>query len=211
MAKMTSFFSAMSGGKTTILLQICYNYELNHKNILLIKPKIDTKGGQNVSSRLNLERPVDILLASNESLLTCYYEQIKDSEVIIVDEAQFLSGHQVQELWAISKELDLPVIALCLKANFRGELFPGTQELFAKSDVIEELPVLPVCRCGAKARFNARKVDGKFVFEGPDVLIDDGSHKEVEYCPLCGKCYYEEMKKQNFGVAKIMARARLKQ
>ncbi|MCI8574989.1 MAG: thymidine kinase [Bacilli bacterium] len=209
MAKMTSFFSAMSGGKTTVLLQVCFNYELHQKKVLLIKPKIDTKGGKEVSSRLNLTRQVDILLAKEDSLLVSYFEQIRQSDVIVIDESQFLTSEQVKELWAISKELDKPVLAFCLKGNFQGELFLGTQNLLALSDKIEELPVLPICSCGKKAVHNARKVNGKFVFEGEEVVIDDGTHQDVEYVPICGQCFYEEMKKQDTGIARIMARSRL--
>jgi thymidine kinase len=133
---------------------------------------------------------------------------VEKADVLVVDEAQFLTPLQVKELWAISKELDKPVLAFGLRGNFQGELFLGTKMLFALSDVIEDLPVLPICRCGKKAIHNARKVNGQFVFEGEEVIIDDGKSSEVEYQPLCGQCFYEEMKKQGVGIARIMAKSR---
>ena len=38
---------------------------------------------------------------------------------------------------------------------------------------------------------NARKVNGKYVMEGESVVIDGEAN--VEYVPLCGKCYMEKV------------------
>ncbi|MCI8394623.1 MAG: thymidine kinase [Bacilli bacterium] len=209
MAYLTSFFSSMGGGKTTLLLQVCYNYEQNNQKVILIKPEIDTKANDKVLSRLKLERKVDILLKANESLLENYFETIKDSDVIVVDEGQFLKKNQVLELWAITKEWNIPVITYGLKTNFKGELFLGTQELIAKADHISDLPLMPICRCGKKGCYNARKVNGSFTFEGEEVVID-GALDNVEYVSLCGECYYAEMRKQNIGIASTIAKKKMR-
>lgn len=205
MAKMVSYFNAMGGGKTTILLQVCYNYEKNNHKVILIKPYVDTKGANKVSSRLNIERPVDILLKENESLLEKYYNTILNSKVIIVDESQFLTPEQVSELWAITKELDITVITYGLKTNFKGKLFLGSQAILEKADQIESLPVLPLCQCGHTAIFNGRKKNGIFIFDGEDIIID-GSDEEIEYESLCGECFYQEMRKQQIGITKKLKR-----
>ena len=96
MAKLMVYFSAMSGGKTTTLLQAAYNYNLKDQKCLIIKPKVDTKGDDKIVSRLGLERKVDILLDNNESIYDDKYrEEIYAADVILVDEAQFLTEKQV--------------------------------------------------------------------------------------------------------------------
>jgi len=114
-------------------------------------------------------------------------EKYLDSvDCIIVDEAQFLNENQVKELYYIAKIYDIPVVAFGLRADFRLDKFAGSPMLMLLADELSELPT--ICRCGKKARQNARKVKGKFVNEGEGIVID-GSDKNTEYESLCGECY----------------------
>ena len=130
--------------------------------------------------------------------MICYnlkeiYEKInKDTFCILIDEAQFLNKNQVFELFKITKLLEIPVMCYGLKSNFKGEFFEGGEALMIYADSLEE--IVTICSCGKKARFNARKVNGDFVTDGEDVLID-GSNESVEYVPLCGECYIKKVKK----------------
>ena len=189
MSKLYFRYGAMNCGKTTSLLQVAHNYEERGMRVLLLKPSIDTKANTKVSSRIGVEREVDHLVLPDENLKG-YLSLIKDkTECIIVDEAQFLTEKQVDELFIFSKLTSIPVICYGLRADFRSELFPGSKRLFELADSIEEL--YTICRCGKKARFNARIVNGEFTLEGSQVAIDG----EVNYESLCGKCYLRKVKK----------------
>ena len=189
MSKLYFRYGAMNCGKTTNLLQVAHNYEERGMRVLLLKPAIDTKANTKVSSRIGVEREVDHLVLPDENLKG-YLSLIKDkTECIIVDEAQFLTEKQVDELFIFSKLTSIPVICYGLRADFRSELFPGSKRLFELADNIEEL--YTICRCGKKARFNARIVNGEFTLEGSQVAIDG----EVNYESLCGKCYLKKVRK----------------
>jgi thymidine kinase len=100
---------------------------------------------------------------------------------VIIDEAQFLSGSQVSQLCRIVDELNIPVIAYGLRADFAGNLFPGSERLLAMADTIEEIKT--VCWCSKKATMNARIVNGKVVKEGEQIVIGGNE----SYIALCRK------------------------
>ncbi len=190
MAKLYFKFGAMNCGKTTMLLQVAHNYNENDKQVVIIKSSIDTKADNEIESRIGLRRKVDILIDHDKSLEP-YFNQWKKQDVacILVDEAQFLSTKQVEELWIYSKIEDTPVICFGLKTDFQSNLFEGSKRLLELADEIEENST--ICSCGKRAKFNARFINHEFTLEGDSVLID-GSQKEVEYKPMCGKCYVKK-------------------
>lgn len=190
MAKMYFGYSAMNGGKTTILLQAAHNYEEQGKKVLVIKSLIDKKGDDTIVSRLGIYRKVDLLLPLDERISSNV--NLDDIDCILVDEVQFMSREQVKELWVISKMKDIPVLCYGLKTDFRGELFEGSKAVIEVADEIEELNLIPVCSCGKKARFNSRIINGEFVYDG-DVVAIDGI--DAKYKSLCGKCYIEKVLK----------------
>ena len=188
MAKLYFRYGAMNCGKTTLLLQTAFNYEERGMKILLFKPAVDTKGGKSVESRLGASRKVDYLL-KNDDTIAKHLNTKKLPDAIIVDEAQFLTTKQVDELYLISKKYDIPVLTYGLRNDFQMNTFEGSARLLALADTIEELKT--ICRCGKKATQNMRLLNGKPLFEGDSVLIDDG-HSEVVYESVCGKCYLEK-------------------
>ena len=191
MAKFHFRYGAMNAGKSTILLQTAYNYEEKGKKVVILKPSVDTKGDEKIVSRIGIERKVDYLIGDNDSIISILGDNIISIDCILVDEAQFLKRKQVEELFYISKIMDIPVIAFGLRTDFKSNGFEGSIRLLELADALEEMPT--ICRCGKKARFNARKVDGKFTFDGDSIVIDDNS--EVIYESLCGTCYIEEQEK----------------
>ncbi len=192
MSKLYFRYGAMNCGKSSMLLQVAFNYEEKDRRVVIIKSSIDTKAEARVSSRIGLERSVDVLLSPKDSLKNYFFDWKVNVSCILVDEAQFLTKQQVEELWYVAKILDIPVICYGLRTDFQSNLFEGSSRLFELADEIEEL--ITICKCGKRAKFNARFVDGKFTLEGKSVLID-GSKANVTYEPMCGLCYLKEREK----------------
>lgn len=183
MSKLYFRYGVMSSGKTAALLQVAHNYEEKGMEIVLIKPAIDTKGEDKVTSRLGIERPVDVLLKKDERVLDRV--PIEKPNAIIVDEAQFLTPKQVEELYAITKVYDIPVLAYGLRCDFQMNGFPGASRLLELADDIEELKT--ICKCGKKATQNIRTYNGVPTFDGDQVVID--GTLDVQYDSVCGRCY----------------------
>ena len=201
----------MNSGKSTALLQAAYNYEERGQSVLLAKPAIDTKGAAEIESRLGVTRRADFLVAPDANIRTLFAkerERIRradgtlfhdraapDVACLLIDEAQFLTRAQVDDLFRIAIEDGVPVMAYGIRTDFQTEAFPGSGRLLEVAHTLEELKT--ICRCGRKALFNARKIGGEFVFSGDQVAIDaataavQGEHF-VTYESLCGTCYLEE-------------------
>ena len=191
MAKLIFNYSAMNSGKTMDLLRTAYNYEENGLRVIVMKPSIDTEGGDSIVTRVGLNRKVDYLIDEDCDIYELLKNKIDGVKCIFVDEAQFLSVDHVNQLFKITKLLDVPVICYGLRTNFKSELFDGSMRLLALADELNEFKSL--CNCGNMARFNARRLNGEFLYDGDDILIDGFS--EVEYVPLCGECYLREVSK----------------
>ena len=185
MAKLIFNYAAMNSGKTIDLLRTVYNYEENGLKVLVMKPSIDTKGGDTIVTRAGLSRKVDFLIPSNCNIHDMICDSVSDVSCIFIDEAQFLSEQQVIDLFIISNNYDVPVICYGLRTDFRGNLFPGSSKLLGLAEELHEFKTL--CNCGEIARYNARMVNGKYILDGDMVLIDGTS--DIEYVPLCASCY----------------------
>lgn len=147
MAKLYFRYGAMSCGKTTALLQVVHNYKVKGMKAILVKPSIDTKGDTQVVSRVGISRDVDIVLGPNETL--CDNIELEGLNAIIIDEAQFLTPVQVDEVYMITKLYDIPVLYYGLRCDFQMKGFPGSTRLLLVADDIEELKT--ICKCGSKA------------------------------------------------------------
>lgn len=189
MSKLYYRYGAMNSGKTTLLLQVAHNYEERGMKVLILKPKIDTKGDNKIVTRIGLKRKVDHLISQDEKLSKYLNKIPEDTACVLVDEAQFLTRDQVDELFMFTKLKDIAVICYGLRSDFKTISFPGSLRLFELADVMEEL--YTICRCGKRAKFNARIVNGEFTSSGEQVAIDGENH--VEYESLCGKCYLEKV------------------
>ena len=148
MSKLYFRYGAMNCGKSTALMQVAYNYEQNNKKVCIIKSEIDTKADDCLESRIGLKRKVDILLKQDESIQK-YENKLKDVACILVDEAQFLSAEQIDDLYYITKFYNVPVICYGLKSDFRSHLFKGSKRLLELADEVDEL--ITICRCGKRA------------------------------------------------------------
>jgi len=186
MAKVYFRYAAMNAGKSTQLLQVRHNYHERHQRTLLLKPELDDRDGVGlIRPRIGgLEVRVDALVQPGTDLRALVEADMKTSgrlDCILIDEAQFLSPQQVRQLCDVADFQDIPVMAYGLRADFRGELFPGSAALMALADAIEELKT--ICWCGRKATVNARIQDGHVQYEGPQILIGGNE----AYTALCRK------------------------
>lgn len=195
MAKLHFKYGAMNSGKTTMLLQAAHNYEEQGKKVIVIKSNIDKKGNDTIINRIGLKRKVDELIGIDEKIIDKIRKYLDNLDCILVDEAQFLSRNQIDELFYITKIYDIPVIAYGLKTNFKSVVFTGSSRLVEVADSLEEIPT--ICKCGKKARFNVRTLNGEYLKEGNDILIDGTT--EIKYESLCGKCYVTKV----LGITKL--------
>ena len=185
MSKLYFRYGAMNSGKTTALLQVAHNYEEKGMHPIIIKPLIDTKGNNKVISRIGIEREVNYLIAPD-----CNIEvnlNLVGVDAIIVDEAQFLTKEQVEQLYRITKYYSIPVLCYGLRCDFQMQGFPGSTRLLEIADSLEELKT--ICSCGKKATQNLRLINGKPVFEGEQVEIDN--QNDIKYDSVCGRCYFD--------------------
>lgn len=181
----------MNSGKSTGLLQAAFNYEERGQRVLLAKPSTDTKGDDQIVSRLGVTRDVDFLIGADERVPDVFARAVavKPEPVacLLLDEAQFLQPEQVDELLEIAVLQRVPVLAYGIRTDFQTKAFPGSARLLEIAHSLEELKT--ICRCGKKAMFNGRRIDDRFVFEGDQVAIDG---EQVTYESLCANCYLDE-------------------
>ena len=191
MAKLYFRYGSMNSGKSTILMQVAHNYEERGMEVAVLKPGIDTKAESRIQSRIGLEREVDHLIQKEENIYELFKEKEKKPNAIIIDEAQFLEPEQVDQLMEIVVKLNIPVICYGLRTDFKTQGFPGSTRLLEIAHTLEEMKT--ICRCGSKAMYNMRMVNGEPTFEGEQVAIDGGA--VVSYESVCPKCYYQIVEK----------------
>lgn len=190
MAKLYFKYGAMKSGKTTDIIKTYYNYTEKGMNVLIMKPGDDKKAGSKLRSRSGAELDTGYVVASDINVydLISYYILGNNLDCIIVDEAQFLTPTQVDELTDVVDNLDIPVLCYGLRADAFGHAFPGSKRLFEVADVLEELKA--ICKCGDKATYNLRldRIGGQLipVFSGPQIAIDG---IDSEYDSVCRACY----------------------
>ena len=183
MAKLYFRYGVMGSSKSANALMVRYNYEERGQNALMVKPGVDQREGKAVvNSRIGLSYPCVWF----EELQTMAAEELREYQCIIVDEAQFLSREQVRFLTWVVDDARVPVICYGLRADFRGDLFPGSEALLAWADIIEE--VKTICWCGRKAICNARFDEtGKVLKEGEQVVLGAND----KYIGLCRRHWKE--------------------
>ncbi|MEU4443819.1 thymidine kinase [Actinosynnema sp. NPDC050801] len=190
------FFGPMDCGKSTLALQIDHNQaRQGRRGLLLVRH--DRSGAPTISSRMGLARNA---LEVHEDMDLC--ELVRETwaggarvDYVIVDEAQFLSAEQVDQLAELADDAHLEVYCFGLATDFRSCLFPGSQRLFELADELNAIQVEVLCWCGRPGRFNARVHDGDVVRAGDTVLVaDTTAHTaadgvEVRYQVLCRTHY----------------------
>lgn len=190
MAKLYFRYGVVGSAKTLNLLAVAHNYRQQGKEVLLIKPALDTRFGADViKTRAGLEMPADII-APNDAQ-TIAIPALDNISCILVDEVQFLSVPVIEQLHKISHSAvapnapnGIPVICYGLRSDFRRQLFPAAVRLFELADTFEEIKTTCV-DCNKKAVFNLKLVNGKPTLCGPSVELGC----EEKYLPVCAQCY----------------------
>ena len=200
MAKLRFKYGCMNSSKTLNLLTTAYNFEEKNIPFLVLKPSIDTRDGENtVKSRAGIEREcvsvtpeMDIYDAINKYnvILETAFSKL---EWVLIDEAQFLTNEQINQLSDVVDFLNIEVMCYGLRTDFKSEMFPASQRLFELADEIEEIKSR--CSCGKKTIINARiNEDGDVITNGEQVMIGG----EEKYIALCRKCWKKLTKNTNF-------------
>ena len=186
MAKLYFKYGAMGSSKTAQALITKYNYEENDMKVWLLKPSADTRDGVNIQrSRVGLQAEVEIATPDVD-----VYQRFKtgfagNCHAVIVDECQFLTMAQIDQLRSIVDDFNVPVMCFGLRTDFRTKLFPGSMRLMELADCIEEIKTM--CDCGAKATVNARINGGYIVTEGAQVVLGGND----SYIAMCHRCYIQ--------------------
>ena len=181
MAQLYFKYGAMGSSKTANALMARFNYEERGQETLLVKPRLDTRDGDHmVYSRIGLKHPCiyfDEMRAMPE-------DELKKYACFIIDEAQFLTPAQIEQLRDLVDDEDLPVLCFGLRTDFQTKLFPGSHRLMEVADTIQEIKT--ICDCGAKATVNARiDGDGHIITQGAQVVLGGND----SYIAMCHKCY----------------------
>lgn len=201
MSKLYFRYGAMNSGKSTALLQVAYNYEERGQGVLIAKPATDIKAGNKIESRLGVTREVNLMVTPEQDLRKEFNAERERTEkaggkeiaCLLLDEAQFFTRDQINQALQIATLDNIPVLAYGIRTDFITAGFPGSIRLLEIAHTLEELKT--ICRCGKKALFNGRKLDGKFIFEGDQVAIDG---IEVTYESLCPSCFLKHKGSNHF-------------
>ena len=194
MAKLYFKYGVMGSSKTAQALMCKFNYEQQGFEVSLLKPSIDNRDIENdtiiAKSRIGLSSECKVF-STTENLYKFVFgiNQFKPNSVVIVDEAQFCTTEQINQLKEVS--MHIPVLCYGLLTNFKTELFEGSKRLVEVSNSLMEIK--SVCKCGRKASVNARFVNGKLATDGDEILIGG----DETYTPLCYECYIKLKKESN--------------
>lgn len=190
MAKLYFYYSAMNAGKSTVLLQSSHNYHERGMRTLLLTPVIDQRAGAGkIASRIGLIKNASTFGEDDDLLaLVSTSNQQNALACILIDEAQFLSRPQVEQLSHVADDLSIPVLCYGLRTDFQGNLFPGSAALLGWADNLIELKT--ICHCGRKATMNLRTdAEGKPIKEGEQVEIGGNER----YVAMCRRHFVEAM------------------
>lgn len=187
----------MGAGKSAVLLIKAHNFESRNIGVLCMKPSTDDRDGIGcIKSRIGIDRECLTIYPDYDLyqiIKKTINEQDESSHLqwILVDESQFLTSKQVEQLRHSVDDFNINVLCYGLRTDFQTHLFEGSKRLFELADDIEEMKTS--CECDKKAIFNARYNElGQFVVNGEQILVGG----DDKYKALCSKCYYEECMKQ---------------
>ena len=188
MAKLYFKYGSMGSSKTAQALITKYNYEENGMRVWLVKPAADNRDGEVVlRSRVGLEAVAEVV--PPEADICELFRQRERTDVIIVDECQFMTAAQIDQLRDIVDTANIPVLCFGLRTDFQSKLFDGSRRLFEVADTITEIKA--ICDCGAKATTNARlDADGYVVTEGEQLLLGGNDR----YLAMCHKCWIRNIR-----------------
>lgn len=194
MAKLYFKYGAMGASKTAQLLTANFNYKEKGQTTLLLKPATDTRDGvTTIKSRIGISAEANVV-APEDNILEKFREEITTVDAVIVDECQFMTPAQINQLREIVDVCDIPVMCYGLRTDFQTHLFPGSRRLMEVADKFEQIKT--ICQCGRGAQINARLLDGEVIFEGEQVMIGGNE----SYDSMCHRCWAEALMKKGVNV-----------
>ena len=197
MSKLYFIQSPMNGSKSALLLMKAHSFEERGIPFICMKPSIDNREGVDfIYSRVGIKRecitidPDDnIFNIVNDIIALIDKANAKLLQWILVDECQFFTAKQIEQLTKIVDDLGINVMCYGLRTDFNTHLFEGSKRLLELADDIDEIKIS--CSCGRKAIINARvNDDGYVITDGEQILIGGNDR----YIPLCRKCYSDAIK-----------------
>lgn len=192
MSKLHFLFSVMNSAKSANLIMVAHNYNELGKRALVLKPSLDTRTSKGkIQSRVGVSIPcMDI--DKDENLIELYEKEntINNKiQVILIDEANFLTQKQVEQLAYIVDNFNIPIMAYGLKNSYlKSKLFEGSEALLYYADELRE--IRNICHCGKKATMNLRVLNGKPIYDGEIVNCGDTKPTDDYYIPVCRKHYF---------------------
>ena len=188
MAELTFTYGTMAAGKSTLALQLCWQLREGRSAVALWTFGDRSADGM-VTSRIGIEAEA-AAMAPGSDLSAATARLLDDgTNILVIDEVQFASVEQVDQLARLVDDHNVDVHAFGLSADFLLNVFPGSARLFAIADWAHELPLTSSCWCGLKGRCNARVVNGVVAREGNQFLTGDVLEGVVHYQVLCRKHY----------------------
>jgi thymidine kinase len=183
------FYGPMDCGKSTLALQMDHNHARQGRRGLLLT-RFDRSSRAQISSRIGVTKPAVEVHDDTDiaDLVRQSWAQGHRVDYLIVDEAQFFTATQIEQLAQLADDVQVDVYAFGIATDFRGRMFPGSQRLFELADEALPLQVEVLCWCGRPGRFNARVVNGVVVHEGAQVVVADtggSADDDVHYQVLC--------------------------
>ena len=194
MAKLYFKFGTMSSAKTTLLLVNAHQFQERNIPFICLKPSIDDRDGESIiKSRIGIERECvtvypdtnifECIKTHTEIMLASFREKV---EWVLIDECQFLTTEQIDQLAKVVDDLEVDVMCFGLRTDFQTKTFDGSKRLFEICDDFEEITTR--CACGKKALFNARiDSNGNIISDGEQIMIGG----DDKYVPMCRKCYFK--------------------
>ncbi len=188
MAELTFTYGTMASGKSTLALQLCWQLREGRRDVALWTFGDRSDTGM-VTSRIGIEAHAEAVEPGAD--LAHHVARLVDEgiRILVIDEVQFASVAQVDELARLVDDREIEVHAFGLSADFLLNIFPGSARLFAIADRAHELPLTSSCWCGQRGRCNARVVDGVVAREGDQFYFGDVAAGVVHYQVLCRTHY----------------------
>lgn len=199
MSKLRFYYSTMGAGKTSNLLIKAHQFEQSQCDILILKPKFDTRDKDlNFITSRPIKNPRRCLRFDDqtdvEEMVANYFESIDNNrKILFVDEIQFATKEHINQLWRLAKKHNIDVYCYGLKNSYNNRLFEPIIELFIMADTIEEIKSM-CCKCTNKATTHLRIVNGEYVFNQDDKVVGDliGEEKYESVCQVCWNKIYNQ-------------------
>lgn len=180
MAKLYFNYGTMGSGKSLELIRTYYNYKEKDLCVYCFTSGMDTRSEMDrVESRTG--ESIKAKVINPEDIVNQLFKDYKkdNCKIILIDESQFLSEKQIEDIKMFTMREDISVICYGLKTNFTSKLFEGSKRLVELADVQRE--IIGICWCGKKATQNARLLNGEITYKGEEIQVG-GNESYIALC-----------------------------